>query len=239
MIPFSPRPHRTDEPSDFGPRTPGSHDDGSELKGKLAILRRYKWLVLGTTVAGIALAANNVYRQPPVYRAVASVRLSDERRSLTSGIALDEPQISDQLQSEIQILQSRRTLGIVVDELGLRLAVADPAANSVPLTNVVVDSSARDRTIEAEFGVEGLTVRDGAQSVTAGYGAPIILDGVRFAVASRPSIAATNFHVRSRDAAISELRGGLHVAPRPKTSLLDVSFTAGDPILAQRWANGV
>lgn len=222
----------------YGP-PPGSGGapDRIDVKSRLAILRRYKALIVLTTVTGLGLAAFHLERQPPAYRAAASVRFSDARQSLTAGIA-SEAQLTDHLVSEIQILQSRRTLGTVADELGLRL-VSGPDLPASAITQISVDSSAAERALEIRFGSEVVTVRDGGSTAATTYGAPVSIGGVRFAVPAPPAVASADLTVRSRNAAISELRGGLRVVPRLNTSILDVTFTAADPLRAQQLANGV
>jgi len=167
---------------DFGPwAAPSAADDGLHLKSTLIVLRRHKWIVLAAALGGLLLAGIHLYRQPPAYRAVATVRLSDVRRSLTAGIASDDAQIAtfNPLFSEIQVLQSRRTLGAVVDELGSRLVL--PARGPAPMASQAM----------------------------------------------------------SREAAIDQLRSGLRVTSRQNTNVLDITFTARDPVLAQTVANSI
>src|SRR6476661_2759539 len=58
-----------------------------DLKEILAIIRRRKWLVLLIAGCASAVAGYFAYKKTPIYLAAASVRIADERRALSGGIA--------------------------------------------------------------------------------------------------------------------------------------------------------
>jgi len=210
------------------------------LRDVLVVARR-SWLVLviGTVIGGAA-AAFIASRGEPTYRATAVLRLADTRRALVGGIDVPTTELgrlTDPLLSQIQVLQSRSVLAQVVDAEGLRL---HPSYRRFParlLTEVHVDSAAAVDTLWLEFDSTHVTARTASRAVRTPYAEPVILDGVRFVIAGRPKARDATWHVISREAAIDELLMELRVDPRPQTDIVDVSYTAHRPWVAQRVVN--
>src|SRR3954463_11278748 len=84
-------------------------NDDVTLAGILASLRRHLLLILGASAVVGLIAAAMVLREPPLYRAIAVVRLTDARNAMTRGIDDDN---SDRLReanrvtSQFQLLTS-------------------------------------------------------------------------------------------------------------------------------------
>ena len=212
------------------------------LRDVLVVARR-SWLVLAIgTVIGGGAAAFIASRGEPTYRATAVLRLADTRRALVGGIdvpATELGRLTDPLLSQIQVLQSRGVLVQVVDAEGLRLHPSYRNFSARLLTEVHVDSAAAVDTIRLEFDSTHVTARTASRAVRTPYAEPVILDGVRFVIAGRPKARDATWHVISREAAIDELLGELRVDPRPQTDIVDVSYTAHRPWVAQRVVNAL
>lgn len=56
-----------------------------ELREYIAILRRRKWIIIGSTILGILLAAGLSYLATPMYRSVSTVRVATVGSSVTGG----------------------------------------------------------------------------------------------------------------------------------------------------------
>jgi capsular exopolysaccharide synthesis family protein len=235
---FQPPSSRADAIGSDAPFTSGMLG----LRDVLAVARR-SWLLLlvGTALGGLG-AAFFAYREEPGYRATAVLRLADTRRALVGGIdmpAAEVGRLTNPLVSQIQILRSRGVLGNVVDAEGLRLRPYFRRFAARLLTEVHVDSAAPVDTLWLTFDSSRVTVETPSRVVHAQYGEPVVLDGVRFVINGRPKVRDATWYVLSREEAIDELLFRLRVVPRPETDIVDVSYTAHRPWLAQRVVNAV
>jgi capsular exopolysaccharide synthesis family protein len=224
------------------------YSDGASARGivgfrdVLAVARR-SWLVLltGTLLGGMA-AGYMAYRDEPRYRAAAVVRLADARQAIAGG--MDVPireldRLTNPLLSQIQILRSRGVLGQVVDAEGLRLDPSFRRFAARLLTDVHVDSAAMADTLDLTFDSTHVTVRSSNMDVRVAYGDTIALDGVRFVIAGQPKSREETWYVLSREEAIDELLARLRISPRSETDIVDVSYIAERPWVAQRVVNAV
>jgi polysaccharide biosynthesis transport protein len=213
-----------------------------ELRWLLAALRCHRRLVLLATAATTVIAAAVAYGVPPRYTARALVRLQDARAPLVQGILdpVDARQraLTDPILSEIQVLTSRSLASQIVDHpdaVPLRVhAIGFPSAllDSVRPGAAAAPDSLRLRFTEREVVVTG---RGGERR--AAYGTPLEVDGVRFTLTAAPGVGEGLLVVVPRDAAVDTLLAHLEVSPRARTDLLDVGFTARDPVVAMRVAN--
>src|SRR6266487_4246312 len=219
--------------------------DGLAWQDVLVAARRRLWLVLGVPAVLLVGTAIMVLRETPIYRATAVLRLGDARRAMTSGLEapVEPTRLMDPLLSQTQMLKSRALLGSVVDSLGMRLA---PDYGDVPaalIDSVFVAPDAAADTLSLGFSATGVTVRGRADSAAAAYGGTLELRGggaggtVRFRVTARPKAANTTWIVRSRDEAIDHVLTHLRVAPRTQTNVVDVTYTAYRPALAEQVVN--
>jgi capsular exopolysaccharide synthesis family protein len=140
----------------------------------------------------------------------------------------------DPLLSQLEIMRSRSVLGPAVELEGLRLVSETPDFAHKVLADVQVDSSTRTDTLTVDFARAGFTVRGAGVPVPGQYGIPVQADGVRFTLLRPPGVEAAVLRVVPRDAAMAALQRGLAASPRPQTDVVDVRFTAQDPVLAQR-----
>ncbi|HEY0970465.1 MAG TPA: polysaccharide biosynthesis tyrosine autokinase [Gemmatimonadales bacterium] len=218
----------------------------TNVRAFLAMLRRHLWIALVVAVATTALFGYMLYSAPPEYRAKAVIRLNDSRQALTGGIVGPQADLSgaelktDIVLSQVQVLLSRAVVSQVVDEghaAGLRVRPVDFPQEA--LGRVVLDRRAETDTIRLLFGQSGVTVTHRDEQRQVPYGAPIELPGIRFSIPARPEAEQGMLVILSRDHAIEALLGGLRANPREHTDVIDVTFTAPDPTVAQQVVNGV
>lgn len=100
-----------------------------DIRGIFLMLLRRKWVVINTVLFSAVLALIVVFQLTPRYQAMAMLALDSRQsqvvdvESVLSGIGTDTAVIK----TEIDIMQSRRLIGLAVDELGL---MRDPEFNS-------------------------------------------------------------------------------------------------------------
>ncbi|HEU4562271.1 MAG TPA: polysaccharide biosynthesis tyrosine autokinase, partial [Longimicrobium sp.] len=145
---------------------------------------------------------------------------------------------TDPILSQIQVLRSRAVAGMVVDSLGLRLQPVKPDYPYGTVARMQVNSAAREGdTLSVSFGATEVTAALSGQRARAPYGAPLQLPGVVAVFSRRPAFPDARFAVISREVASHNVLGGLQARPRDLTNVIDISFTAYDPHLAQRVAD--
>jgi len=246
---------RRPSPSYAHPSYPGRQDgaeDGREgvanslnVRALIGILRRHLWLALAVAAATMGIVAYVVYTEEPLYRANAVIRLADTRQALTGGLVDRTAEGRDQLKtdlllSQIQVLMSRNVAGEVVDNsdpLGLKVH-----AHGFPsdlLQGVRVRGTTTVDTLRLRFDPQGVTVRSARAQKRVAYGTPVEMSGVRFAVRQAPAVEEGMLVTVSRNAAIAGLLGNLNANARLNTDVIDVTYTAHDPHVAQRVVNTV
>jgi capsular exopolysaccharide synthesis family protein len=221
------------------------------------LLRRRFWLVLPVTLAVAGMAAYKAYQDPPIYRATAVIRLSDERRSLSGSLADDGVENAtgtsrsetDPGLSLIQLLRSRGVAREVVEKEGLRLRALRSRFPTNPLNphpftsgllrHVQVASSAAPDSFRLllYFSEKGITAQGSRSTAQAVYAAPLELEGVRFTVAADPGIESAELVVVPLAEAVRNFLKDLRAEPREKTDVIDVHYTANDPHVAQQVVN--
>lgn len=235
-------PHpRIDPPGAADPR------EGLPLGEYLVALRRNLWLIAAAVALTVGIAVYRVVQEPPRYTAASAVRLVNARQSLAGEIGTGTPDqlpgwYTDPILSQIQVLRSRAVAQAVVDSLGLRLRPA--AGEAVPygaLAAVRVAPEARTGdTVQLVFASRGVVGRLGEVRASAAYGEPLELGAVRLVFAERPAgVSRASFGVVSAADAMVWLIGSMNPVQRELTNVVDIQFTAFDPVLAQRAANSV
>ena len=213
------------------------------LEELLAILRRHVRLVVGVVLATVAAAGVVAYVTGPAYRAVAVIRMSDPRRALTGGVVLDparaDERFSDPLLSQAELLTSRAVAGAVVDSMPALRMVTTRDLPLSSLGEVAVPAAAGPVSLQIAFGRDSFVVRGTSGRWSAPYGSAVESHGIRFAVLHRPDASTARLQVLSREAAITRLLARLRVKPRLNTDIVDVTYSAPDPYVAQHVLNRV
>ncbi len=226
-------------PSEF---SPGENRESISLSRLLNIVRRHFRLVLGLAFVGTLAGGALAYREPSSFRALATVRLANERRAMT-GETRDGPtalgRTADPLLTVIQLVRSRAVLGDVVDSLNLRVKSATPGFGPAMLTGLRLSPRAPSDSIALLFRPDGFSAELGGRVQTAAYGGTVEFGSVRFGVATRPRVGQAILSIVPREQAIDGLAGGLQVSQRPGTDVVDIAYVTTDPARAQRIVNMV
>jgi Mrp family chromosome partitioning ATPase/uncharacterized protein involved in exopolysaccharide biosynthesis len=204
------------------------------------VLRRRYRLVLLLTLLGVAAGGYLAAKTPASYRATATLRLAGERRALTGEIETPAPELprtADPLLSLAQLVRSRSVVAAVVDSLGLQLTSLTPEFGTARLERVWVNPEARGDTIQLTFYQNGVKARLSNREARARYGELLDLGIARFAVPSVPDVPSAALYIVPREVASDQLLGGLVVAPRTGTDVIDVNYSSANPRRAQRVVN--
>ena len=209
-------------------------------------MRRWP-IIAGVMLLSTAYTLNSVRNERPQYRSRATVRLVDASRAMAGDMA-DRSAMSaqmpfsagaDPIQSQLQVLQSEAVASTAVDVKGLRLIPADGKPWATEISDVAVDDNAAASSINATFGPTSFTLESSGRSVSAPYGAPAQLNGVRITVASRPKVASTTFQVIPKESAIAGILEKFRASGRPQTDIIDLAYADFEPNQATRVANAM
>lgn len=216
-----------------------------DLKEILAVMRRRRWLVTFAAASGAAIAGYFAYVAKPVYLASASVRIADARRALSGGIA-DAPRDVigsgfgvDPVLSQVQVLKSREVAASAVRRQPLGLTVFPEGFPAEDLHDVRADSSVQGTYFSVDFDGQGYTLRNDTRDIRVRYGQPISVAGVSFTIVARPSHRSGMIGVLTTPSAVGMLLDGIDARPRKSTDVVDVTYRANDPYIAQQVANAI
>jgi uncharacterized protein involved in exopolysaccharide biosynthesis len=217
-----------------------------DLKEILAIVRRRRWLVLLFAAAGAGIAGYFAYTAKPVYLASASVRIADSRNAISGGIA-DAPRDNigssytvDPVLSQIQVLKSREVAAEAVRRQPLGLILYPEGLSAADIGNVSVDSMLlRSTSLTLDFNAKTYTVTEGGHELTAPYGEPVSTAGVTFTMLRRPEHRSAIIGILSKYNAAGMLLDGVDARPRKSTDVVDVTYRANDPFVAQQVVNSI
>ncbi|MGH7515071.1 MAG: polysaccharide biosynthesis tyrosine autokinase [Gemmatimonadales bacterium] len=205
----------------------------------LTVLRRRYQLILAMTLVGASIGLFLASREPATYHANAMLRFAGERQTLTgdNDEAPGLPKTTDPMMSIVELIKSRTVAGLVVDTLGLQLASWTPDFTTGLLDGVHVDPRAAGDSVNLTFRPNDVVAKRADRTVTAPYGQMINLGVVQFSVRSRPAMETATLGIGGRESAIDGLLAGLLIARRTETDVIDVGYTAYDPVSAQRTVN--
>ncbi len=226
------------------PGNPAGAGELHDLKEILAIIRRRRALVLSMAAMGAGIAGYFAYVAKPIYLAAGSVRIADARQAISGGIA-DAPRDNiggyfvDPVLSQVQVLKSREVATSTVQRqpLGLTLVL-----DGIPATDVVgvhVDSVSESKSLPVEFTAQGFTLHDSVRAIQANYGQPVSIGGVTFSITHRPAHRSARIDLLSTSRAVSKLLDGVEARPRKSTDVVDVTYRANDPLVAQQVVNAI
>lgn len=218
--------------------------EGIPLREYLGALRRHLWLIAAAVVVCVGFAAYRIRQEPPRYTAASAVRLVNPRQEMAGQIGTGQTDqvpgwYTDPILSQIQVLRSRAVAQEVVDSVGGRLKAEDPEFPAGLLRDVVVAPAAKaGDTLHLTFTRAQVRGRMGTRAAQAEYGQPLDLGWVRLTVMERPrDHSVARLHVVDARSAEMWAIGSMTPVQRELTNVIDIQFTANDPVVAQRAAN--
>lgn len=217
------------------------------LRKNMGALRRYYWVVLLMGLVGLGIAYYAVENTEPMFSSKAVLQMAEDRASGggggLAGLAASLGGGGSSIRSQVEVVRSRVLLGEVVDSLGLRLQRQVPGIlwDSFEPTGIVdqvtVARDATADTLHLSFAEEGVRVQSGRREISATYGEPVEVGGVRFTVPARPDREELTLFVLARTDAVEVLHDAVRPASREGTNLVDVVVNGYDPVITQRIAN--
>jgi capsular exopolysaccharide synthesis family protein len=222
--------------------------EGSTFGEYAGALRRYYWVVLLTTVVGLALAVYKVMTTERMFGSQASVEIGGEGGAAPSGglagiAATLGGGGAGGVSTDVEIIRSRVILGQVVDSLGLRLGREIPdlwRKEYHPvgfLDQIRVAPDASEAPLELAFDDRGVRVRSGGREASAPYGSPVEIAGVRFTAPVNPGVDELTLQVVSHKYAVDRLMDKISVFPRDNVNIVDIVVVGYDPTVTERIAN--
>jgi capsular exopolysaccharide synthesis family protein len=210
------------------------------LRDILQVLAAHWKVLLLVSLVVVAAAYNSAKRALVFYRSDASFQVGSKK---TGAMRPDQPNVNelelqtDPVLSEALILQTQKLALKVVDTLGLQLRFTD---GRIPRGTVVDNVHVGDALPTDTFtlrlnGPAGYEVRDGRGRLitAAAYAVPVrdTLHGFSFTVLPSATDRTLRFVIVSREAAASDVRGGLGFNIHPSTTVVDAWYQGTDPSL--------
>ena len=110
-------------------------------------VRRNRWIILGCTIAVVAISLVLTQRSLPVYRGASTLRIEQKESNLPE--AFRTPRSDSRLPTEMEELRSRTLAEDVVKELGLRLILVDPKVRR--RSDLLREVRVSDSAVPAEY----------------------------------------------------------------------------------------
>lgn len=215
----------------------GTAHDGLLWRKRIGIVKRYKWLIAIGTLTGGVLGFLSSGKTVPTYDATAVLRVNTMPRGAElPGMMplLDQTDILTQL----EILRSRSTARIVADSLDLTIQT-DAEIREV-ISNVLVHDEFPATPFHITFhdSYYRVTRADGDLAGQPQYQAPLRKERMEFTVERRPEIVREgDILVQGLESAAANLVQNLSSRLRPNTEILDLTYTATDPVMAASVVN--
>lgn len=209
----------------------------------LGMLRRHLLVVLAVTFVAVGAMWYRMRHEQPSYQAGAVIRIADKGQALSGRLGGNPSEqmwrpYMDPVESQVQVLQSRRVAEKVVDSTGVRLRVVPEGKPPMWVSDVYIQRLAPSDTVRATFADNGFSLQGLGQSVHGTYNVPVELAGIRFTVPKRPPVQSVLLSAMPFDEAVTEVQNSVHGRPRERTDVVDVTYVANDPYLAQQVVNG-
>lgn len=215
---------------------------GSDLRAFGGILRRRKWTILATFLLVVVAVAAVTLAWPKTYVSEASILLDRPQGGgdIPGLSILERLDRARTLETEAELVRSRRVIGPVVDSLRLHVKVTVDGELISP-EKVFTAFRATSETRSAEYRIvpdrEGWRVVDIETDAAVARGAPgseVEFDGITLTLPTRRTgeirIDASRF-----PSAVGRLRQSIAVEPTSQDGdILEISCEAGHPNLAHR-----
>ena len=210
-----------------------------------ATIARSAWLILGCVLLALAAGAVAVRRMEPVYQSTASIRIDARPDAAIATAMYGLPSDNVNLvATAIEELSSRSLSNDVVDSLGLRLVVGEPARTprSAVLVWAKVDADAPLRAYRlTAFGDKQVNVQElGGRAVGKfPLAGAVAVPGATFRLAeSALAQGAAVVQVVPLEAAAAAVRARTQVnQPNLNANIVTVTYEGNDPVMVREVAN--
>jgi capsular exopolysaccharide synthesis family protein len=237
------------EPGAVGPVSPRELplvDDGEiRLRQLVAMLLRNKWLLLACTILGYAAARFYTDRAERVYEAAITLRIDRKQPNLPS--IFQTMQRNSDLETDVEVLQSRSLVEEAVRGLALRVKVSEPRdiGREALLDSIQLDETAASSNYHLVLQDDGrfdVYTAGGDQEelvARASPGARVKLDGLSFRLkpgaADYPDVRLEVWDFAARVSDISGNLGAFRV--NGEADIVKVHYEDSDPGLVWQVPN--
>ncbi|MGZ8468406.1 MAG: polysaccharide biosynthesis tyrosine autokinase [Gemmatirosa sp.] len=202
---------------------------------------RRRWLAASVcflVITGLAVAMTMM--REPRYTATAVLRVVDLRHELAGDLVNQQRVVSlpnaDPVLTQTQVLLSRATARRAIGAPGGALLRLHAVA--FPLECIqTADAGPAGDSVSLRFGADRVSGTRGTEQATAAYGTPLRLGDLTLVVGCRPPVEGGVLHLASLESATGSIMRGVTARPRQGTDVVDVTFSALDPSIAQRGVN--
>jgi len=216
-------------------------------------LARRKWTILGVLIVVVAAAVALTLVWPETYRSTTTVLIQQRQRgdqvAQTPALSpLERVGRGSVLETETELIQSRRVLEPVVDSLDLHVSLQVGGREARP-TEVFPSFEAGRNARRGEYRIEhragqGFVLTDvgtGTAVARAAAGSDVEFGGLRLRLPLSPATEAIEMSVTPFQVATSGILGGaLDVGPvNREGDILEIGCTASTPEEAQRLCDAV
>lgn len=218
------------------------------------LLRGQIWLILGLTALTIAAAVAVTRLQRPVYASGTTLRIGDDQRSTISLVGVMDPRLGNgpsQLETEVDVLRSRRIAEASVEDLSLHLQVLEPGSpraelfvrveaprNAVPGVYRMERNAGGRYAVTAEKGGRGASL-----PAPVAPGEPFQLGGATLVLSPRVAsrqVPVVRVAVQPFAEAVAAAQKTLFVSrPNPRSQIVSIQYRSTDPRLAAEMPNTV
>ncbi|HEV3048660.1 MAG TPA: polysaccharide biosynthesis tyrosine autokinase [Longimicrobium sp.] len=218
------------------------------------LLRRQVWVILGLTALSVGAAVAVTRMMRPEYASGATLRIDDDQRSTLSLVGVVDPRLQggpSQLETEVDVLRSRRIAEAAVEGLSLHVQVLEPAApradlfvrveaprNAVAGVYRFTRNQAGRYVVSAEKG--GARV---ALPAAVAPGEPFQLGGATLVLSPRAGsgrIPVIRLAVQPFAEAVADAQDALFVSrPNPRSQIVSIQYRSSDQRLAAELPNAV
>jgi capsular exopolysaccharide synthesis family protein len=226
--------------------TYGESSDELSLRDLWHTLARYRWLVVGTTVAVIAAAGAFTWMQDPVFESATTIRIDDEKGRLNplAEMIPGGGMARGIIETEMVVLQSRQIAASVVDSLALHVRLLEPrlprdqvlqvrraSPQAVPGTFQLRANSDGTYSTRLESGLGGVRLPERVEP-----GRPFQVGDVTLVL--HPSVAPEaparlTIEIAPYGRVVGDLRAAMRVTrPNRDAQVVSVSYRDTDPRMA-------
>ena len=218
-------------------------EESGSLREQVNVVRQNFLLVL---VAGAIATGWQFHQQRqtvPMYVSGGTIRFTDMRSNLTSGVgsavATQSNWVVDPIKSELELLKSDETAGEAVVRGKLQIQEVSPAGSAEWLASVNATGVEQTDTLRLVFGDAIVSATLGKAKAQAAYGQPLRVGPLSFIVPVRPASAAATLVVFPKNQITPRVRAGISAVRRMDTDVADISFADGDANFAPRALNAI
>ena len=148
----------------------------------IRVLRRQRWWLAAITVSVVVVTLFVTLLQDPIYQAQTTLRIEEQPSGASNSMlaVLSALNRGAEVETEMEIIQSRRVAEGVVSDAGLQITLRNP--DRTPRVELFeqleVSADAKDAEYTVDRQPDGYVVRESEREARGRYGKPVVLGSV-------------------------------------------------------------